>query len=252
MSETTLANKKNGMNRIQRGISAIACATWFISAGASAGDLNQLGTLAQSQFLKLSTDLGAAASYKGVTPATPLGITGFDIGIELTQTSLESGAAFRQAGAGDLDHLYIPKLHIHKGLPLGFDIGAFVSQVSGISGTLIGAELRYALLDDGIATPALAVRLSGTKLSGVGSLELSTMALDAMLSKKLTFVTPYIGAGTVRTRSNADVANLRKESIDKSRLFIGVNANFLLSNVAVEAEKMGDNTSLSAKVGFRF
>lgn len=217
-----------------------------------AGDLNNIGTLSQSQFLKLSTDLGAAASYKGVTPATPLGITGFDIGIEVTQTQLESTAVFRQAGAGDLDNVYVPKLHIHKGLPAGFDIGAFVSQVSGVSGTLIGAELRYAILDDGIAVPALGVRLSGTKLSGVSQLDLSTVALDAMLSKKLALVTPYIGAGAVRTQSKVDIGGLREEKFNKSRVFVGVNANVLLANVAVEAEKMGDNTSLSAKVGFRF
>ena len=240
------------MNRsscLRAGLAAMACC---VCAGSFAGNLDQIGTLAQSQFLKLSTDLGAAAAYKGVTPATPLGLTGFDIGVEATQTQLENTAIFRQAGAGDVDNLYIPKLHITKGLPFNVDIGAFVSQVSGVGGSLFGAELRYALLDDGIASPALAVRLSGTTLSGVSHLDLSTWALDAMLSKKLTFVTPYIGAGGVRTRSRASVANLQEETISKSRVFMGVNANFLLANFAVEAEKLGDNTSLSAKVGFRF
>ena len=237
------------MNCLKSAVAAIAC---LFSAHTFAGNLDQIGTLAQAQFLKLSTDLGAAASYKGVTPATPLGTLGFDVGVEVTQTKLESTAAFRQAGAGDLSSLYIPKLHIIKGLPFGFDIGAFVSTVSGVDGSLIGGEMRYAVLDDGIATPALAVRLSGSKLSGVSRLNLSTVAVDAMLSKKLTFVTPYIGGGTVRIQSKADVTGLREESFNKSRVFVGVNANFLLANVAVEAEKMGDNVSLSAKLGWRF
>lgn len=237
------------MNRLKSAVVAITC---LFSVQALAGNLDQIGTLAQTQFLKLSTDLGAAASYKGVTPATPLGALGFDVGVEITQTQLESTAIFRQAGAGGLDSLFIPKLHITKGLPFGIDIGAFVSTVSKIDGALIGGELRYAILNDGIATPALAVRLSGTKLTGVNQLSLSTVALDAMLSKKLTFVTPYVGGGTVRTQSRADVAALREEKFNKSRVFVGVNANFLLANIAVEAEKMGDNTSLSAKVGFRF
>lgn len=230
---------------------ALIAATCAIATNSIAGDLNNIGTLSQNQFLKLSTDLAAASSYKGVTPATPLGITGFDIGVEVTQTQIESTAVFRQAGT-DLDNVYVPKLHVHKGLPGGFDIGAFLSSVSGVSGTLIGAELRYAILDDGIAAPALGVRLSGTKLSGVSHLDLSTVALDAMLSKKLALVTPYVGAGTVRTQSKVDVGGLKEEKINKSRVFVGVNANVLLANVAVEAEKMGDNTSLSAKLGFRF
>ena len=222
------------------------------AANAFAGDLNQIGTLAQGQFLKLSTDLGAASAYKGVMPATPLGTVGFDVGLELTQTSIENAPVFRQAGAGDISNLYVPKIHVSKGLPLGFDIGAFMSRLSGVEGSLIGLEARVAILDDGIATPALGVRLSGSRLSGVNKLSLSTVALDAMLSKKLALVTPYIGAGSVRVTSRADVAGLREESFNKSRVFVGMNVNFLLSNIAVEAERMGDNTSLSAKAGFRF
>ncbi len=229
----------------------LAVATLF-AANAYAGDLNQIGTLTQNQFLKLSTDLGAASAYKGVTPATPLGAVGFDIGAEITQTSIENSALFRQAGAGDVSNLVVPKIHVTKGLPGGFDIGAFVSRVSGVGGSLTGLEARYAILDDGLTTPALGVRLSGTKLSGVSKLNLSTVAVDAMLSKKLTLVTPYIGAGSVRVKSGADVAGLREESFNKSRAFIGMNVNFLLANIALEAEKMGGNNSVSAKAGFRF
>ena len=152
----------------------LAVATLF-ATNALAGDLNQIGTLTQNQFLKLSTDLGAAGAYKGVTPATPVGLSGFDIGVELTQTSIENSSVFRQAGAGDVSNLYVPKIHITKGLPGGFDIGAFVSRVSGVDGTLIGLEARYAILDDGLTTPALGMRLSGSKLSGVNKLDLSTM-----------------------------------------------------------------------------
>lgn len=229
----------------------LAVASLF-AANAFAGDLNQIGTLTQNQFLKLSTDLGAASAYKGVTPATPLGLTGFDIGAEITQTSIENSAILRQAGAGDISNLYVPKIHVLKGLPYGFDIGAFVSRISGVNGTLIGLEARYAILDDGLTTPAIGVRLSGSRLSGVTNLNLSTVAVDAMLSKKFTLITPYIGAGSVRVKSSADVAGLREESFNKSRVFIGINVNFLVSNFALEAEKMGGNTSLSAKVGFRF
>ena len=222
------------------------------TVNAFAGDLNQIGTLTQNQFLKLSTDLGAASAYKGVTPATPLGALGFDIGAEITQTSIENSAILRQAGGGDITNLYVPKIHITKGLPYGFDIGAFVSRVSGVNGMLIGLEARYAIVEDGLTTPAIGVRLSGSRLSGITNFKLSTIAVDAMLSKKLTLITPYIGAGSVRVTSRADIAGLREENFNKSRVFIGMNVNFLLANIALEAEKMGDNTSLSAKAGFRF
>ncbi|MEP7155898.1 MAG: hypothetical protein ABI905_08995 [Betaproteobacteria bacterium] len=240
------------MNCLKTVVAAAAIAVLANSAHCFAGDLGSIGTLTQAQFLRLSTDLGAAASYKGVTPATPLGTLGIDVGLELTQTQLETASAFRQAGAGNLDDVYTTKLHVTKGLPFGFDIGAFIGRLSDLDGTLIGGEMRYAVLDDGLATPAVGVRLSGTKLTSVSNLSLSTVALDAMVSKKLAFVTPYIGGGVVRTQSSASTGLLREEKFNKSRVFVGVNANFLLLNIAVEAEKMSDNTSLSAKAGFRF
>ena len=130
--------------------------------------------MAQHEFGRLARDLGAAFTYKGVTPATALGPLGLDIGIELTDTSVEHSSLFARAGAGSQSRLVLPKLHLHKGLPLGFDVGAFVAGAQDVDATLYGAELRYALVDDGLAAPAVGLRLSGTRASGLGPLEVAT------------------------------------------------------------------------------
>lgn len=236
------------MKKLALGIAAIT----LVSTPAFAGDLNNIGSLGQESFLKLSKDLGAIASYKGVTPATPLGVVGFDIGVELTATNLESSTIFRQAGGSSSSSVLVPKLHIHKGLPFGFDIGAFISKVPDANISLFGAEARWALIDDGIATPAVGLRIAGTKETGVGQIDLSTLSADIVLSKKLTFVTPFIGAGRVQVKSKPNVGGLKEEKFNQSRIFAGLNANFAVVNVAVEAEKQGDITSLSAKAGWRF
>jgi hypothetical protein len=228
-------------------LAVLACAH-----AAHANDFPNVGTLAQDEFRRLSTDLGAAFSYKGVTPATPLGITGLDVGIEVTDTTMENSSLFARAGAGNQSRLVIPKLHVHKGLIAGFDIGAFVAMAPDVDATLIGGELRYALLDDGLATPAIGLRLSGTKATGLGDLSFSTAAADVVVSKRFVAITPYVGGGTVRIQSSVNGATLAKERFNKSRAFAGVNVNLLAVNLAFEAEKMGDNTSLSAKVGWRF
>ena len=230
---------------------AVAVAALFATL-AHANDFPSVGSLTQDQFHKLSQDLGAAFSYKGVTPATPLGVIGFDVGIELTQTSIENSSVFALAGAGDQSNVLIPKFHIYKGLPAGFDIGAFISGVPDINATLFGVDLRYAVMDDGLTTPAIGLRLSGTKATGLGDLNVSTAAFDVMISKKFTFVTPYAGGGVVRTMSDVSGSSLAKENFNKGRYFGGVNVNLVAINLAFEAEKMGDNTSLSAKVGWRF
>jgi hypothetical protein len=228
-------------------LAAIAC-----TPAVHAADFPNIGTLSQDEFHRLSQDLGAAFSYKGVTPATSLGLIGFDVGVEVTDTKMENSALFARAGAGSRSHLVIPKVHIHKGVFSGLDIGAFVGAAPEVNATLLGGELRYAVIDDGLTTPAIGLRLSGTKATGTGDLKFNTAAADVIVSKKFTAITPYAGGGAVRVSSKVSGSVLADEKINKGRVFGGVNVNLLAINLAFEAEKMGGNTSLSAKIGWRF
>lgn len=218
----------------------------------AAADFSALASLAQSEFRDLARDLGAAFSYKGVVPATPLGALGFDAGLEVTDTRMEHSRVFSLAGAGEQSRLVLPKLHVHKGLPQGFDVSAFVAAAPEVDATLGGLGLRWTWADDGLVLPAVGLRVSGTRATGTGDLRMSTGAVDVMVSKRFAAITPYAGAGTVRIRASAGGAGLREERIDQGRVFGGLNVNLLAANVAVEAEKMGDNVSISAKIGWRF
>jgi len=217
-----------------------------------AAEFTDIGSLSQDEFRALSRDLGAAFSYKGVTPATSLGPLGFDVGIEVTDTKMQNSALFARAGAGGQSRLVIPKLHVHKGLFGGLGVGAFVASAPDVDASLYGADLRYALIDDGLAAPAVAIRASGTRANGLGALKVSTAALDLTVSKAFTALTPYAGAGIVRIQSSASGTSLAQERINQGRVFGGLNVNLLAVNLAFEAEKMGDNVSLSAKLGWRF
>jgi hypothetical protein len=216
-----------------------------------AGGLGSLATLAQSEFRALAEDLGAAAAYKGVTPATPLGLTGFDIGVELSSTSVENSRLLGLAGAGSQSEITVPKLHVYKGLPWGLDLGAFVAGMPDLSGSLYGVDARWALVDDSGAVPAVALRASGTRTSGLGA-DLATLALDVVVSKKFALATPYAGGGMVRISADPGIAGLAEETFSRGRTFVGLNVNLAVINVAVEAERMGSNTTLSAKLGWRF
>jgi hypothetical protein len=229
----------------------LATALLAAALPAAAGDLPNLSSLSQEQFRGLSEDLGAAFAYKGVTPATALGPWGFDLGLELSSTDVKNTDAFRQAG-NSVDTLFIPKLHIYKGLWAGFDIGGFIGGSTDVSGSVLGLDLRYAFVQESATTPAFAMRLSGTRTDDIGDLSVRTYGIDLMLSKRLALATPYIGAGTVRIESKAGGAGLAEESFTKGRLFGGLNFNLAVINLAFEAERLGDNTTLSAKAGWRF
>jgi hypothetical protein len=234
-------------------LAALVLAVTALPARA-ASDLDSIFLLNQAQFRLLSEDLGAALSYKPVLPAEPLGVTGFDVGLELTVVNLENTGVFELATLGDVpSNLVIPKVHVHKGLPFGIDIGAYLATVPDSNINNWGAELRYAILKGGAASPALAVRASYTALEGVDELKLHTTGLDVSISKGFTFLTPYAGIGTVWvTSSPQNVAGLTEEEFNLTKYFVGLNMNFAFVNLAFEGDKTGDTNSFSAKIGWRF
>ena len=240
---------------MHRRFAAVALTLAVLAAPArAANDLDNIGALTQPQFRLLSEDLGAALSYKPVLPAEPLGVVGFDIGLELTVVNLENSGVFDVATlTGAPSTLVIPKVHVHKGLPFGIDIGAFLATVPDSNINNWGAELRYAILKGGAATPAVAVRASYSALEGVDELKLNTTGLDISISKGFTFLTPYAGIGTVWVNSSPQgIATLTEEEFSLTKYFVGLNMNFAFINVAFEGDKTGDTSSYSAKLGWRF
>ena len=239
---------------MKRTLASLAVFLLTIPSANAADNIDQINQLIQADFRRLSEDLGAALSYKAVIPATPLGLTGFDLGVEVTATQLENRDAWDRASSGTApDTLYVPKLHLHKGLPLGFDIGAFFTSVPGSNIQLWGAELRYALIQGGAVTPALGLRGTYTKLSGVDQLDFHTRGLELLVSKGFAIFTPYAGVGRVWTVSEpVGVTNVSKEDFSQGKYFVGGNINLGLINLALEADKTGDAASYNAKFGFRF
>jgi len=244
------------MQRINRSLFALAAitATPFVYAG---DELNQIDNLVQLEFEALSEDLGSALAYRSVSPAEPLGVTGFDVGISFTAVQLEGTQAWETA-VGDSDFsstLYVPRINLVKGLPLGIDVGAFYTSVPTTNIKLWGAEVKYAIWEGGVATPALAVRGSYTTLSGVDQLSFSTVGLDLSISKGFALLTPYAGVGIQRVDSKPQqdaAVMLDDEKFTQSRLFAGMNINFGLLNTALELDKTGDASSYTLKFGLRF
>ena len=233
---------------------ALLC-TLGIAQTASAANISTLGALSQPEFRTLSEDLGAALSYKPVTPAAPLGTTGFDMGIEVTQTDMSKSSQIwskATGGGSPINNLYIPKLHIDKGLPFGIDVAAFYSKVPTTNISLYGGELRYAILDGGVTQPAVAIRGSFTKLSGINQLSLDTKGIDLSISKGFAMFTPYAGIGQVWVNSTANGVNLAAESFTQGKVFVGANLNLGFSNLAAEVDETGGIQSISMKLGFRF
>lgn len=240
--------------RARAGLAAAAMLAAVPMASQAADDIDSLQLLNQREFRLLSEDLGSALSFKSMIPSEALGVTGFDVGITLTGSKLRYSDLLERASSGaDIPSvLPIPTIRIHKGLPFGIDIGASYGAVPGSDIGVLGGELRWAFIEGSAAIPAVAVRGTVTRLTGVDQLSLRTSSLDLSISKGILNLTPYGGVGRVWTSSTPEgVPGLAKESFSQNKVFAGVNV-FLGFNLAFEVDRTGDVTSYGMKGGFRF
>jgi len=232
-----------------------ALALSALSQSASADPFETLERLDQARFLDLAEHLGAATHYKAVTPAESLGVIGFDLGIELSSTSIDS-ELFDDASDGDFGtgSLLVPRLHALKGLPFGIDIGASIGLIPSSDMTLIGGEARIALVEGNVALPAVGLRASYSWTEGSDDIEATNGALELTVSKGFLMLTPYAGVGIVHSSVDPTGARdtLADESFDQEKLYVGLNANLVGFNVTGEADRTGDHSSISAKLGIRF
>lgn len=211
---------------------------------AMARDISFVRGISQGNFRELSKEAGAAITYRNVAPTEPLGITGFDAGVEVSAINIQDESAYWNAAFGDdaPSYLLLPKLRVRKGLPFGIDVGASYAYVPDSNIKLYGFEISKAILEGTAATPALGIRGTYTRLAGVDDLKLQTAGVDASISKGILFLTPYVGAGAVWIKSEARgnlqaLSDLDSEKIWQPRVFGGIKISPLpILAVTAEAE----------------
>jgi len=240
---------KATMKRLLAAVLGFSCATPLLGQ-----QVDQLQLINQAEFRLLSEDLGGALAYRPQTPTEPLGITGFDIGVGLTAARIHNVAILERVSSDSASEtIPVPSIRVHKGLPLGFDVGLIYAAIPGSNLEYIGGELRYALVLGGVAAPAIGVRGNLTKLRGVDQLEVDTRGLDLSISKGFAFFTPYAGVGRVWVESDPrNVPGLVKEEFELDKAFIGLGFKLALFNINLEADKTGDVEGFSIKAGLRF
>ncbi len=231
----------------------LACGLVALSTSAFAKDhITISAALGQQNFNDLSEDLGAVTSYKQLEGSSSEGITGFDLSLNAGATQVGHQAAWNAATGNSVSSVPFADVRVTKGLPFGFDIGGEYSTVPGSNISLYGAEVRYAILDGGIAEPAIGVRAGYTHLTGVDDLSFHTTSLDVSISKGFGPVTPYGGVGEVWTNSSPDSSTgLTSSNSSNSEVFAGVTFD-LGVHLGLEWNHLAGNTTYTLKLGFGF
>ncbi len=232
----------------------LLAATLPVALPAAAADFNLVRLLDQREFRAFSEDVAAAASYKGLVPAEGLGLIGFDVGVAAGATQVANRDVLRKAAGGGSVPKAVPmaSLRVHKGLPFDIDVGASLTQLPGTNVRAVGGEVRWAFVGGSTVMPAVAVRLSASRVSGVPDFKMDTVGADLSISKGFLMLTPYAGIGTVRAKASAPNTALASESFSMNRRFVGLNIGIVPFAVAVEAERVGKAEGYHLKMAVRF
>ncbi len=158
-----------------------------------------LSSLLDAQVLTVIKTVAIGGDHRAYMPASPLGLAiGFDLGIDVTLIKIPQDFtdAMKAAGVSTTapTSIPVPRINIHKGLPFGIDIGfSYFKYLSIFS--VLGFDLKYAILPGGAAMPAVAARISYNK-ADIFFITTHVLKIDGVVSKKLGwFFDPYFGAG---------------------------------------------------------
>jgi hypothetical protein len=187
--------------------------------------------------------------------AAPLGLIGFEVYADATYDSKFDDEPFvNTAIDGDLTggFLSVARVGARKGLPGGIDLGLSYGKALGSDVKLVSGEIQYAISHGGLLSPALSLRVTGTRTTGSGVYDLNQYGAELLLSKGFTILTPYVGAGIVRSKGTLDTPTLGsslEDTTTRGIVYAGVTLNLLLPKITFEVEK-ADVVQGAVRVGF--
>lgn len=224
-----------------------------LNAQALGYDFIFAGNPQQSDFRSVVEDIAATLNAKSLSPAETGGISGFAIAPYVSYVPTQDSDAWGRLVGESFNEIGIVGGIVEKGLPFGFQAGGSYGWVPGGDGRILGLNLKYELIKGSIATPAVSVRASYTKLSGIDQLEYDSRGVDVSISKGFGPLTPYAGAGYVWSDFEITDARipLQDEAVEEVRFFVGMRLSAVFG-ITPEYERVGDVDAFNLRIGLAF
>jgi hypothetical protein len=196
----------------------------------------------EAEFREFHRRFALAAYHYPRHGAAPLGLIGFDVYADAAVDQEFGDEEFVRAVLDDdltSDMLAVVRIGGRKGLPAGIDIGLSYGRAVETDIELISADVQWAILKGGALSPALSLRVTGTRSMGSEVYDLDQYGAELLLSKGFTVLTPYVGAGVVRSEGSLDSSLGRtfEDSETRAVFYGGLTLNLLLPKITVEVEK---------------
>lgn len=228
----------------------------ILSSVVFANDIEFKGHMSNDDFKNFSKELGTALQFNPMGPAEPLGITGFDISLELSVSDINNQKDYWENMSEDNDpdsYLVITRLHAIKGLPYNIDLGAMVESVANSNAKAFGFEAKWAIIDGSTVLPALAVRATYTQLLGVDDVSLNAIGADVLISKGILMFTPYAGLSATNINSSEDSDKVDLDDVHTMVYngLVGVQASLTLLSFKAEVS-IGEIPKYNISIGLKF
>jgi len=218
-------------------------------------NISQLNFSSQTDFKKFGETVINVYGHKQVFPAEQLGLLGFDVGVSVN--IVDTNYKLNTQTLKD-DSVEVMSVHANKGLPGGFDVAFNYNVLNDSDATSWSGELKYALIEGGTATPAMAISGHYSKASGIDALDFKSYGVNLGLSKGFANLTPYVGVGYVSSDIDPMVANtntavsLSNERIGLVTYNAGMNVNLFAMDILLGYNQIGDLGTYTIKAGYRF
>lgn len=234
--------------------SLLAVLLLSVAPAAMAADVEITCGSCEAQFQTMAEDLVATVDYKAAGPAEATGLTGFGVGLVTTYVPVDKQDWAAVTNSNDFSAIGLVGLQVTKGLPFGIDLGVFYAAAPGTNVDAIGGEIRYAFMEGGAATPAVAVRLAHVVVSGIDSFDLSSSSIDLGVSKGFGPFTPYGGIGYVDGSADPDASVSSavggEAEVSGTKFYVGARLSLGLLEFTPQVDQVDSVTAYSLRLGF--
>jgi hypothetical protein len=172
---------------------------------------------ANDNFRIFVNQLGAALSSFDLAPPGTLGHSAFGVAFEYAAARIDNSPGVWPTRADHAPNLLLlPSLHVRKGLPFSFEVGARLSFLQSTQMTAGSAEVKWALHEGFFNWPDLGVRGHVTHLIGARDLSLTTAGLDVGIGHRFALgglftLTPYAGWDLQWLSANTGIIDFRPD-----------------------------------------
>lgn len=170
-----------------------------------------------ARFRTFARELGAAISSTNLTPPETLGHAAFSVNMELSVLSVRFADLTwpsERPPAADAN-LLLPSLHIRKGLPFSFEIGARAGWIDRSDMAVGTLEAKWAINEGFLYLPDIAIRVYGTRLFNSRDFDLTTYGADLGVGREFAIggmitLTPYAGWNLGFVQANSHLVDFNR------------------------------------------